>query len=170
MTTKPKPRKRAAKAAPFKPAPAGTPREVSEIERLFTRYKWLEADCEYQSKMASTDEESDALINVHNRARDKIESRLAELRPMTIREAELLLEFVRQSLEMGKRTDDMDIRIVANVRDSLIEVRRNIEKKARDEAYKESLEHAVEAAMKIVGLQSKYKRLSAEPKKTPVAA
>jgi hypothetical protein len=64
----------------------------------------------------------------------------------------------------------MDIKIVANVRDSLIEVCRNIEGKARDKAYKESLEHAVEAAVKIVGLQSKYKRLSAEPKKTPVAA
>jgi hypothetical protein len=38
-------------------------------------------------------------------------------------EVEALLEFVRASLEMGKRTDDMDIRIVANVRDSLFEVR-----------------------------------------------
>jgi hypothetical protein len=37
MTAKPKPSKGAAKEVPVKPAPAGTPREVSEIERLFTR-------------------------------------------------------------------------------------------------------------------------------------
>jgi hypothetical protein len=60
--------------------------------------------------------------------------------------------------------DGMDIRIVANVRDSLIEVRRNIEKKARDEAYKESLDHAAIAAAEIAGLQSHIRRRWAEPK------
>jgi hypothetical protein len=61
-------------------------------------------------------------------------------------EVRLLLEFVQISFEGGSRTDGMDIRIVANVRDSLLEVRRNIEEKARVEAYKGSLEHAVIAA------------------------
>ena len=83
MTTKPKPRKRAAKAAPFKPAPAGTPREVSEIERLFTRYKWLEADRDYQAEMASTEEESERLMCVPHRELNSIVSQLAELRPNT---------------------------------------------------------------------------------------
>jgi hypothetical protein len=80
-------------------------------------------------------------------------------------EVRLLLEFVQISFEGGSRTDGMDIRIVANVRDSLLEVRRNIEEKARVEAYKGSLEHAVIAAAEIAGL----KRLSTEPKKTPAA-
>lgn len=71
----------------------------------------------------------------------------------------LLHEFVLASLEMGKRTDDMDIRIVANVRRSLSEVRRNIEEKARNEACKESLVHTAKAAMKIAGFQSDIKRL-----------
>jgi hypothetical protein len=169
MTAKPKPRKGASKAAPAKPEPAGTPREVSEIERLFVRYKWLEADCEYQSKMASTDEESSALSRIHDRERVMLSNSLAELRPKTMREVELLLEFVHASLGGGMRSDGMDIRIVANVLDSLIEVRRNIEKKARDEAYKESLKHAVIAAAEIAGLQSHINRRWAEPK-TPAAA
>jgi hypothetical protein len=80
MTAKAKPRKGAAKAAPVKPAPNGAPHEASEIEKLCARLKWLEADCDYQAAMASTDEESDALINVHNREHNKIISRLAELR------------------------------------------------------------------------------------------
>jgi hypothetical protein len=170
MTTKPKPRKRPAMAAPVKPAPAGTPREVSEIEKLSARLKWLEADQIYQSGTASTEEECNKLLSVHVRERDKIESRLAELRPTTMEEVRLLLEFVQISFEGGSGTDGTDIRIVANVRDSLIEVRRNIEEKARDEAYKESLEHAADAIMKIVGLQRKFKRLSAEPKKTTADA
>jgi hypothetical protein len=81
-----------------------------------------------------------------------------------------LLEFVHASLGDGIRTDGMDLRIVANARDSLFEVCRNIEKKARDEAYKESLEHAVIAAAEIAGLQSHINRRWAEPKKTTAAA
>lgn len=98
------------------------PREASEIQKLFARLKWLEADCEYRSEMASTHQDSNALARVHDRERDKIERRLAELRPTTIREAELLLEFVHASLGDGMRADGMDIRIIANVRQSLIGV------------------------------------------------
>jgi hypothetical protein len=135
VTTKPRPRKGAAKAPPVKPAPKGTPLEVSEIEKLCARLKWLEADSEYQAAMASTGEESDALINVHEREQYKIVSRLAELRPETLWEVRHLLEFVRISFKGGRRTDEKDFRILDNVVASLYRVGRNIEEKARDEAY-----------------------------------
>jgi hypothetical protein len=100
-------RKGAAKAAPVKPAPAGTPQEVSEIEKLCARLKWLDADSDYQAAMASTGEESDALINVHEREQYKIVSRLAELRPETLWDVRRLLEFVRISTRKRRATKPM---------------------------------------------------------------
>jgi hypothetical protein len=149
MTTKPKPRKRPAKAPPVKPAPKGTPQEVSEIEKLCARLKWLDADSEYQTEMASTDEEADTLTRVHDREHDKIVSRLAGLRPETLWEVKLLLEFVQIYFQAG-RMDEMDRAIFENVIDSLHEVGRNIEKKARDRAYSEALDRAAEAGGKML--------------------
>jgi hypothetical protein len=169
MTAKAKPRKRPAKAAPVKPAPAGTPREVSEIERLFVRYKWLEADQIYQSRTASTEEECDKLLSVHDRELDKIINRLAELQPKTFHEMQLFLEYLNVNFR-GARFDGMDKKMFANVLKSLFEVRRNIENDARAEAYGKAVKRTFEAALEITDLQSHQKRLATEPKITPASA
>jgi hypothetical protein len=82
---------------------------------------------------------------------------------------QLLLEFVQISFEGGNRTDEMDSTIFENVIDSLFEAGRNIEKKARDEAYGAMLNHAATAAGTMLADFIKIIR-SAEPKKTPAAA
>jgi hypothetical protein len=94
MTAKAKPRKCPTKAPPVKPAPKGTPREASEIERLCARLKWLDADSAYKAALASTDEEADTLINVHNRELEMITSRLADYQANTLRDAQFLLGYM----------------------------------------------------------------------------
>jgi len=63
MTVKSKARKPAAKPAPT----AGEPkREVSEIQALVSRWKWLDADQSYQVSTATTKKESERLVAIHN--------------------------------------------------------------------------------------------------------
>jgi hypothetical protein len=92
---------------------------------------------------ASTEEECDRLICVHDRELDKITHQLAELQPRTLDEVRLLLEYVQISFKGGKRTDGMDRKILENIVDSLFEVRRNIENKAR--------EYVLNTAITVVG-------------------
>lgn len=99
MTTKAKTgktRKPAAKASAPKPAPATSenPREVSEIRTLVSRWRWLEADQEYQAQTADTEEKSEKLIIVHNDEQEKIEAALAALVPESMHDIYCLLGFI----------------------------------------------------------------------------
>jgi hypothetical protein len=83
MTTKPKTRKApAAKASTPKGAPKAAPTETkqqaSEIRRLISRWKWLEADQDYQADMAATEEESSKLICKHVREQEEIARQLVD--------------------------------------------------------------------------------------------
>src|SRR5262245_45098159 len=114
MTVKAKPRKPAGKATPAAPAPVGKPREKSEIEKLFTRYKWLEADRHFQAATASTEEEFDRLLGIHDSELDEIAKRLADLQPQTFQEAKWLLEYLLPSFT-GVRGDGLDEQVFRNV-------------------------------------------------------
>jgi hypothetical protein len=153
MTAKAKPRKPAGKATSAIPAPEGKPREKSEIEELFTRYKWLEADRDYQAATASSDEEFSRLIRIHDSELDAIAKRLADLQPQTFLEARWLLEFVLPSFtEEGARGDGLDEQVCRNVLESLLEVGRNARDEARDEGYelaRKDVNWALELAMNI---------------------
>jgi hypothetical protein len=134
MTTKPKTRKSAPKAA----APKGTPQNNTKIELLMARYKWLEADQVYQAAIAQTDEQSDKLIGVHGAEQNKIVPKLAAQTPKSVEDIFLLLAFVVPSLKDGVRTDGHDMDIMQNVlnafysvwRDELAAVRKEAEAKA----------------------------------------
>jgi hypothetical protein len=87
--------------------------------------------------------------------------------PQYQREVELLLEFAQEEED---RTDQLDRKIFANVLESLPEVGRNIEKKARAEAYSDAFGQAAQAVGKTLLNLVDMKSQSTEPKKTPVAA
>jgi hypothetical protein len=92
MTTKPKTRKvPATKAAT---STTGKPkREVSEIRTLVSRYKWLDADQNYQATTADTEQESELLIAIHFDEQEKIGRELATLIPESFWDACCLLGF-----------------------------------------------------------------------------
>jgi hypothetical protein len=54
---------------------------VSEIEKLIAHHRFLWADQIYQSAVAATDEECDALMGMHDDEIREIEDKLVELIP-----------------------------------------------------------------------------------------
>ena len=123
MTAQAKPPKGAAKAAPVKSTPV--PREINEIEKLFKRYKWLEADRDFQAATASTEKEFNRLFGIPDSELNAIAKRLAELRPQTFQEARWLLELVLLSFtEEGVRGDGLDEQVFRNALESLSEIAR----------------------------------------------
>jgi hypothetical protein len=81
MTVKTKPRKAPAKAVTLKAMPAERPdvkaTDARDIPRLVSRWKWLEADQEYQIDNAATDKESEELQFLHKKELDQIAEKLA---------------------------------------------------------------------------------------------
>lgn len=97
MTTKPKSRKapaakRAAPKTATKQASGEPKRTISEIQRLVTRWRFLEAEEDCQAAIAKTNEESDALICQHGDEQDEIEMELSTLIPQDFDEVRELLE------------------------------------------------------------------------------
>jgi hypothetical protein len=82
MTATPKPRKGAAEAAPVKPAPKARRAKLARLRDFSRASNGLR-------QTANNGQESDAVSRIHDRERDKIESKLAELRPATMREVKL---------------------------------------------------------------------------------
>jgi hypothetical protein len=74
MTTKPKPRKKAANPAASKDARLNN---RSEIEKLLARHRFLEEDQLYQSAAAATAKESNRGLSVHSREIETIREKLA---------------------------------------------------------------------------------------------
>ncbi len=147
MTTKPKTLKApAAKAVSPKPATkeeAGEPkREISEIHRLVSRWRWLAADMAYKAATAPTDKESDASFRIHEREQKEIETKLATLVPQSFSDACCLLEFATDMAEEGGR-DDLEIAMLRNAREGLFVARRKDMEaehaKAFDEAHDDIL-------------------------------
>jgi hypothetical protein len=107
MTTKPKTRKApAAKAAPEKAVVSGTKHEASELRRLVSRWRWLEADQEYQAAVAETIEENERLIAVHENELKKIEHKLADLMPENVSDACMLLKLATEMVDQGHDRGD----------------------------------------------------------------
>ena len=124
MTTKPKTRKapvakRAAPKAATKQAPDNPKRIVSEIQRLVTRWRFLEAEEAYQAAIAKTDEESDALICQHGDEQYEIEMELSRLIPQDFNDVRELLEHAVGMREGGFRSDGADQMILRNILESL---------------------------------------------------
>jgi hypothetical protein len=85
--------KRAASKSATKQAPGEPKRMVSEIQRLGTRWRFLEAEEAYQAAIAKTDEESDALISQHGDEQYEIEKELSRLIPQDFEDVRELLGF-----------------------------------------------------------------------------
>jgi hypothetical protein len=112
MTTKPKrkapPAKRAAPKAATKQASGKTKGAISEISRLVTRLRVLEAEKAYQAAIAGTDEENETLICQHENEQDEIEMELSRLIPQDFDEVRELLELAVDMREAGFRSDGAD--------------------------------------------------------------
>ena len=107
--------------------------DVRNIPRLVSRWKWLEADQEYQAANAATDKESDELLGVHKKELDQIAEKLASANPETREDVCCLLEFVAPSFEDGFRSDGADVKIFRNVQDALMTVWNDNMQRYRDE-------------------------------------
>jgi hypothetical protein len=137
MTAKPKPRKGASKVPPVKPAPAGTPNNCSEINKLLARYRFLEADQRHNAAIAETAEESGDAWSAHNKELDRIRDKLASIVPETFSGARDLLLFVLEEVRTcgGLHSDETELQIVENVADSLWRIRNNFAEAVRNAAY-----------------------------------
>ena len=143
MTTKPKTHKApvaktiAPKAA-VKEVDGEPKREISEIHRLVSRWRWLEADQSYQASIAKTDKESERLIAVHNDEEREIERELATLIPETFEEVCCLLKFATDMAEQGGcMVEHAEIDMLRNVREGLSPAWRDGMKAAREEGVDE---------------------------------
>jgi hypothetical protein len=120
MTTKQKRKAPAAnRAAPkvaTKQASGEPKRTVSEIDRLVTRWRFLEAGQDYQEVIAETDEESNALVWGEQA---EIEIQLATLIPKTFQEVSHLLKFATDLGEEGHLTNGADLMMLRNVYEGL---------------------------------------------------
>jgi hypothetical protein len=111
--------KRAAKEATGEPK-----REISEIRRLVSRWRWLEADQAYQAATAPTNKDSERLITVHNDEQGEIEERLADLVPDDFYDVCCLLEFATDMVA-NHVPKQWDIARLRNVRTGLSRAWRN---------------------------------------------
>jgi hypothetical protein len=119
-------RKNGAKAAPSEPK-----RKISEIQRLVTRWRFLEAEEDYQAAIAKTDEESDALIYQHRDEQDEIEMGLSRLIPQDFNDVRELLDHAIKLMDGGLLTNGADVMMLKNVLESLPGVLGNTREAAR---------------------------------------
>jgi hypothetical protein len=172
MTTKPKTRKPAAKtvAAPkaaAKQTPNGRPTQISEIERLIARHKFLWADQIYQSAVAATVEESNALNNIHDDEIDEIEDRLAVVVPESFTDVYRLLDFATEIAEQAGGRDNLEIKMLKNVRNALPDILRGEIDVAHTTAFA-AARHDVDWAFEV--MEDIRKRNRAEKLARPEAA
>jgi hypothetical protein len=113
MTTKPK------RKAPAKPkkAPGEPKREASKIQELIARWKWLEADRDYQAIAAP---ERDADLR-HTAEQDRIIAKLRTLIPRDYYELEALFNFAIAEIKVTHsfRCDGGDLDMLSNIHDAL---------------------------------------------------
>jgi hypothetical protein len=108
-------------------------REISDIERLVTRWRFLEAEEAYQATIAKTDEESNALVCQHMDEENEIEEQLATLVPETFQEVSTLLKFAIDLTEDGPLTNGADVMMLRNAYEGLQSVwcdKGDVERKA----------------------------------------
>ncbi len=117
--TRKAPAKRAAPKIATKQASGEPKRMVSKICRLATRWRFLEAEEDYQATIAKTDEESDALICQHGDEQYEIEMELSRLIPQDFGDVRELLGFAIDMREGGFRTDGADQMMLKSILESL---------------------------------------------------
>jgi hypothetical protein len=115
MTMKPKTRK-----APAKPkkAPGAPKREASKIQELIARWKWLEADQNYQTAIASPERDEDRR---HDAEQERIIAKLRTLVPQDYYELPALFRFALDEIRiaMSLRCDGADFDMLSNIHDAL---------------------------------------------------
>ena len=118
MTTKPKTRK-----APAKPkkAPGAPKRKASKIQELIARWKWLEADQNYQTAIAAPECDADRR---HDAEQERIIAKLRTLVPQDYYELAALFKFELAEIEVGGslRCDGADFDMLSNIHDALFPV------------------------------------------------
>jgi hypothetical protein len=116
MTTKPKTRK-----APAKPkkAPGAPRRGASKIQELIARWKWLEADQNYQTAIAAPDADRS-----HDAEQERIIAKLRTLVPQDYYELAALFKFVLAEIEVGEalRCDGADFDMLSNIHGALFDI------------------------------------------------
>jgi hypothetical protein len=121
MTTKPKTRK-----APAAKAMAPS-RDVNKIEVLASRFRWLEADQDYQTAIAPRDADLR-----HEAEQERIIAKLRTWVPKDYFELAALFRFAIDEC----RRDDLDLDMLSNIYDALPGVFRDEKKAARQEGMK----------------------------------
>ncbi len=135
MTTRPKrkaPAKRAAPKAIQKQASGEPKREVSEIQKLVARHRLLRADQIYQSAVAETSKECNALCGKHDDEIREIEDKLVGLIPEDFGSICDLLEFATVVVDKGGMCEKGEVAMLKNVREGLSIVRTKEVVAARD--------------------------------------
>jgi hypothetical protein len=139
MTTKPKTRKApAVKArAPklVKQEVSEPSRDVNKIEVLVSRYRWLEADQDYQTAIAPRGRDADLR---HDVEQERIIAELRTLVPQDYYELAALFRFAVDEIRiaMGLRCDGADFDMLSNIHDALHGVLRDERKTALQEGMK----------------------------------
>ncbi len=132
MTTKPKRKAPGAKPKAATKQASGEPkRTISEICRLVTRWRFLEAEEAYQAVIAGADKESEELICEHDDEQYGIEIKLSKLISQDFTEARELLGFAIDMREGGFRTDGTDQMMLRNILESLFSISGNDAQAAR---------------------------------------
>jgi hypothetical protein len=120
MTTKPKTRKAAAAKARapklVKPAASEPPRNVKKIEVLAARYRWLQADQDYQTALAPQENDYD---HRHEAEQQMLIAILRTKVPQDYYELAALFQFAIDGIRMGPRSDGADFDMLQNVYDAL---------------------------------------------------
>ena len=142
MSTKSKPGKTAAKSAATQndvlaETPKEKPREVSEISRLVSRYKWLSADQEYQGCNAATVAESERLYCIHEGELSQIAKQLAEAEPESFNDVCGLLDFALAEIAAAE-LPACTVQALKNVREYIGIIWRHGEHRVREEAEKKT--------------------------------
>jgi hypothetical protein len=133
MTTNPKTRKNVSKAAPV--TSSMTARGTSKIRELVARYKWLEADQNYQTAIAPPENDAD---DRHYAEQERIISKLRTLVPQNYGELAALFRFALDDIKIsdGLRSDRADLDMLSNIKDALSNVRYAERETARQEGMK----------------------------------
>ena len=116
MTTK-------TRKAPAKPkrTPGESKREASKIQELIARWKWLEADQDYQTAMAPRERDADRR---HDAEQERIIAKLRTLVPQDYCELDALFRLLIDEIKMGEvlRDDGADSDMLSNIHDALFSV------------------------------------------------
>ena len=125
-------------------------REISEIEMLVSRHKFLEADQDCRATIADTDEEEDRLLEIHHDELREIERKLSTLVPESFSDVYSLLEFAAIIVEDGGMVCGSDADIIKNLLEGLPPVRRDEMDAVCEKARQEGIAHTRESVKAIV--------------------